>query len=106
MSSRQQMRPLKALKWGFRMEDAREWLCEHGNDDSVVFDGPDYDSAIIGVSTDGNVIYDFDKMVEQLSTDDNITREEAIEFIEYNTIRAIPYAGEPAPIVIHMMEDE
>lgn len=40
---------------------------------------------------------------------DGIDEEEAIEWIEYNTIRAIPYAGEKAPIVMYdlpVMEEE
>lgn len=32
------------------MEDAREILCDAGYEDAVVFDGPDFDSAIIEVS--------------------------------------------------------
>jgi hypothetical protein len=40
-------------------------------------------------------------MVEWLMNKDNITETEAIEFIEFNTIRAIPYAGAKAPIVMY-----
>ena len=42
----------------------KELLCDLGYEDSVVFDNPDYDEAIIGVSHDGRVIYDIDLMVE------------------------------------------
>ena len=44
-------------------------------------------------------------MVECLVKEDGMTEEEAIEFIEYNTIRAIPYFGPNAPIVL-MNEDQ
>ena len=37
----------------------RELLCDMGYDESVVFENPDFDSAIIGVDTDGHVVYDF-----------------------------------------------
>ena len=30
---------------------------------------------------------------------------EAVEFIEYNAVRALPYAGEGAPIIITMLKD-
>ena len=40
-------------------------------------------------------------MIEWLVEKDGITQEEAIEWIEYNTIRAIPYAGSKAPIVMY-----
>ena len=36
--------------------------------------------------------------------DENMTYEEAVEFIEYNTLRSIPYCSN-APIVVHMIED-
>lgn len=49
-------------------------------------------------------MYDFEKMVTQLAEDDGITREEAIEFIEYNTIRALPYI-ENGPIIMYSIED-
>ena len=82
-------------------QSKRDALCDMGHADSIVFDNPDYDDAIVGITDEGNVIYDFDLMVECLVKSDGISELEAIEFIEYNTIRAIPYAGEPAPIIMH-----
>ena len=37
---------------------------------------------------------------------DNMTDTEAIEWIEYNTIRALPYAGEKAPIIMYKIREE
>lgn len=31
-----------------------------------------------------------------------MTEEEAVEFIDYNTFRAMPYMGEKAPIVVFL----
>jgi hypothetical protein len=45
-------------------------------------------------------------MVEHLMTVDNMSSEDAIEFIEYNTIRSIPYAGSLAPIVLHRIYEQ
>ena len=63
----------------------------------VQFENPDYANAVIGISDgvthDDRTVYDFDKMVECLMNQDNMSEEEAIEFIEYNTIRALPYAS-------------
>ena len=78
----------------------RDILNEHGYEESIVFENPDYDEAIIGTDTDGRVIYSFDKMVNHLVEVDKMTYEEAVEFIEYNTLRAMPYAGPMAPIVM------
>ena len=44
----------------------RELLCEMGYEDSIVFENPDYDSAIVGVSDNGEIIYDFDKWCSTL----------------------------------------
>lgn len=86
--------------------DKREQLCFMGYEEAVVFDCPDYDNAIVGVSEDGRVIYDYDLMVEDLIKKDNIEAMEAIEFIEYNTIGALPSAGPHGPIIMHRIEEE
>lgn len=31
---------------------------------------------------------------------------DAVEWIEYNTLRALPYMGEDGPIVIHRLDEE
>lgn len=77
----------------------RELLCDMAGESAIVFDGPDYDDAIVGVSHDDRVIYDYDAMVGILM-DDGMSEEEAVDFIDYNTIRSIPYAGPQAPIVM------
>ena len=56
-----------------------------------MFDSPSYDTAIIGLSINNEVVYDYDLMVDYLVKQDNCTVEDAIDFIEYNTIRALPY---------------
>lgn len=82
-------------------------LCDMGYEESIVFDSPDYDDAIVGVSDEGRVVYDYDEMVRILVERDGMDEIEAIDFIEYNSIRALPYV-ENAPIVVHMlrMEDD
>ena len=70
--------------------------------DALVFDNYAYDNSIIGVSLDGRVIYCFEMMIEELMEEDGISYEEAIEWIEYNTLRSLPYAGEKAPMVVYI----
>lgn len=43
--------------------EMREILCNAGYDEAVVFDNPDYDTAIVGVTPEGQVGYDFEKMI-------------------------------------------
>lgn len=83
----------------------REKLAAVGYEDSIVFENPDYDGAIIGVTDEGNVVYDYCKMVEHLMEKDGMEMTEAVEFVEYNTVRALPYAGDGAPIIITMLKD-
>ena len=84
----------------------RQLLVDFGYEDSIIFENPSYDAAIIGVSTDGQVIYDYNKMIGCLMDEDNMTYDEAVDFIDYNTIRALPYADEGAPIVMYRIEHE
>lgn len=82
-------------------EEIRD-LLEEVVEDAVLFDNPAFDNSIIGTTEEGGVAYDFSKMVQELMKDDNISEFEAIEFIEYNTIRSLPYTatlGVPPTIV-------
>ena len=45
-------------------------------------------------------------MISDLIQEDNISYFDALEFIEYNTIRALPYAGNDAPIILYHKELE
>lgn len=79
----------------------REILESLDYEDLIVFDNPDYDGAIIGVSEDNRVVYDYDKMIDHLVSHDGMTTEDAADFIGYNTIRSLPYAGPHAPIIMY-----
>lgn len=79
----------------------RDTIREMGFEESVVFDTPDYDDAIIGITDQGNVVYDYEAMVKSLVEQDHMTRMEAAEFIDFNTVRAIPYAPDPKPIIMY-----
>ena len=82
---------------------AEERLLENGYEGTVFFTNYSYDDALIGVSDDGRAIYDYDLMVEWLMKEEGWSEEDAVEWIEYNTIRALPYAGEKGPIVMHRL---
>lgn len=84
----------------------RELLQDMGYEDFIVFDNPDFDSAIIGITVDNRVVYDYDKMVMDMSERDNIDPIDAEDFICYNTIRALPYIGSDAPIIMYRLDQE
>ena len=84
------------------MNKVRELLLEEGYEDVVIFENFSYDTAFIGVSEDNRAVYDYDKMIEYLVEVEGFEDEtEAIEWIEYNTIRALPYM-ENAPIIVRI----
>ena len=87
------------------VEELKSRLCEDSYEGAIVLENPDYAEAAVGVSNNGCVVYDFELMVEHLISKDGMTFEEAVEFIEYNTLRAIPYFGEKAPIVMSRFEE-
>ncbi len=83
------------------ISDIRDRLSCAGYEDSMLIDG--YDDAIIGVTMDGAVVYDYYLMVAIMVERDGITSDEAAEYIDYNVIRACPYY-DPSPIVIFDIE--
>ena len=82
-----------------------ERLKENGYEDVKYLTNFSYDTALIGVTDDNRAVYDFNKMVEWLVETQNWTNEEAIEWIEENTIRALLYFGEGAPIIMYPLND-
>ena len=83
------------------MITAEQLLLDNGYEDVVIFNDFSYDTALIGVSHDNRAIYDYEKMVEWLMENQNWSSEDAIEWIDYNTIRSIPYGGVGVPIVMY-----
>ena len=69
-------------------------------DGAVVFNNPSFDNSIIGTTTDDRVVYSYEKMVAELMTDEGIKMQEAIDWIDYNTIRALTYIDRP-PVIMY-----
>lgn len=83
---------------------AEERLLDAGYEDAKYLVNYSYDDALIGVSEDGRAIYDFEKMVDWLMKEEGWTDDEAVEWIEYNTVRALPYMEPGAPIIMYGFE--
>ena len=79
----------------------KDILIDQGFENFLIFENPDYDSAIIGITENNQVVYDYEKMIKHLMQEDDMDYEEAVDFISYNTIRSLPYAGEGAPIIMY-----
>ena len=59
-----------------------------------------FDQAIIGLTSDGRIAYSENKILLSLQDVEGMEYEEALEWYEYNTVKAIAYAGKKAPIII------
>lgn len=88
------------------LDEIKDYICEQGYEDTVVFDNPAFATAFIGLSSDGRAVYDYEKMVESLMEEDGIDYVDAVEFIDYNTIRSLPYWYDRAPIVVYPIVED
>lgn len=77
----------------------------------AIFETPYFNEAIIGITSSGQLIYSYDKMVESLAKEyisegdkEDVAYENAIEFIEYNTLRTLPYMGEFKPVILYNLD--
>lgn len=84
--------------------NAEEKLLDAGYEGIKYLTNYSYDDALIGVSHDGRAVYDYNLMIDWLMKKEGWSDNEAIEWIEYNTVRALPYMGDGAPIIMYGFE--
>lgn len=82
------------------LEALKEHLTEQCFTDTVAFESPSYIDAIVGISTDGRLIYRRDLMVQHLCEHDGMTADAAEGFIDSITMDAVSNMGEKAPIIM------
>lgn len=64
-------------------------------------DREDYYPAIIGLAKDkSHIAYSREKLIECYMKANNWTYDEAMEWVEYNVERALPYYGDKAPVIL------
>lgn len=80
--------------------NAEERLLDAGYEDVIYLVNYSYDDALVGVTDDNRAVYDYSKMVDWLVEKEGFDEIEAMEWIDYNTIRALPYMGVGAPIIM------
>ena len=83
------------------LEEIKQILIDRDFVGGTIFENPSYCTAFLGVTDKGQLVYSYEKMIEFLVKEDNMTEEEAIEFIDYNTLRTIPYMGPLHPIIVY-----
>lgn len=68
---------------------------------AVILDNPSFDCSIIGVTFDGRLIYNYDLMARELYEEQGFEEyNDSYEFINYNTLRAVPYMGAKRPMIM------
>ena len=75
----------------------------------IVLEGDEFADGAVGLTQDYHVVYDYNRLVDSLMRHNSWTAEDAIEWIEYNTLRAIPYMssqGNEPIVLISMFSDE
>ena len=87
------------------LEDSGYSIEDLQSEETILFRDPDYSSAIVGISDDYRVIYDYDKMLEYLMTYEEMNEEEAADYLSYNTIRSLSYISGTKPIIMYPLID-
>lgn len=90
------------------MDEIEEYLFSRGLtlEEGAGYFNADYLTAIVGVDIEGRLVYSYEKMIEWLMDKYGWDEEGAIDWIEFNVLRSIPYMGRLSPIIIHEVADE
>ena len=65
-------------------------LDEEELDKIVVLEGDEFADGAIGITDDNRLVYSYDRLVESLAKEYG-SEESARDWLDYNTIRSIPY---------------
>lgn len=82
---------------GYSIEDLQDEM-------TILFRNPDYYTAIVGVSEDYRVIYDYNKMLDYLVNYEEMSYEDAADYISYDTIRSLGYISGNKPIIMYSFD--
>lgn len=80
-------------------DEAYDWLEENGYSEKPGWS--EFAKAIIGVTTDDRLVYSYERITECLMETDEISEEDAIEYIDYNIVGSLNPNIEESPIIIH-----
>ena len=76
---------------------AREKLEDNGYEDIIIIEDDCYRESCIGVTSDDRAVYDYGKMIVEFSKARKVSLDDAMEYVDYNIIRALPHYGAKAP---------
>jgi hypothetical protein len=81
------------------VDELCEYLEAQGHTETIFFENPSFVKAITGITDSEQLIYDYDLMIEAGMEEEGWTYEETIDWIDFNTLRSLPYMGSNRPII-------
>lgn len=60
-----------------------------------------FDDAIVGVTEDYRLVYDYDKMVLCLMLHEDMDEDEAIEYLDHSVLTTYKLYGENHPVIVY-----
>lgn len=77
-------------------------LIENASDKALILEPQStFNHALIGVTTDGRLVYSEDKILVALQDIEGMTYEEALDYYGYNTVRSLAYGkATVTPVII------
>lgn len=88
------------------VKDVERALIEHAGSESDIEGAGIFDGlmpAVVGFTYDNRVIYDYEKILEVFQERDGMTEEEAIEYVDFNVLRTLPYMGRQ-PVILYPLD--
>lgn len=76
-----------------------EFLEAQEYSETTFFENPSFVKAITGITDSGQLIYNYDMMIAAAMEEEGWDVDGAVEWIDFNTIRTIPYMGNCCPII-------
>jgi hypothetical protein len=73
-------------------------IFELADENAIKWDG--FDEALIGTDFSGRLVYDVHRMIRVLVERDNMTHEEASEFLDFNVLNT--YVGDLTPVHVYL----
>ena len=80
-------------------DEAYDWLEENGYSEKPGWS--EFAKAIIGVTTDERIVYSYERITECLMETDDISEEDAIEYVDYNVVGSLNPNIVESFIIIH-----
>lgn len=68
----------------------------------IVLEGDEFADGAVGLTDDNRLVYSYERLVESLAKVYG-SEEDAVDWLEYNTIRSLPYMSSYGniPLIIH-----